>query len=237
MTRRRFIADEVSGEHAALVGSHAEHLGRVLRAQIGQEFDIVADGIARAARITSVGPQRVEFALGEAVPAAAPAQVHLLIAIFKFDRFEWAIEKATELGVARITPVAAKRSDAHLVTAADKRVERWRRVVREASEQSRRTNPPELLEPTKLAKAIVVESGARIVLAESEQGTTLKQALASAAEPVTLAIGPEGGWTNQELDLFSQQGWVSASLGSTILRAETAAIAALAVTMAELAAT
>lgn len=234
MTRRRFIADEVSADRATLVGTHAEHLARVLRAQVGQEFDIVADGVVRLGRVTGVAPQRIDFALGEALPAAAAAQVHLLLAIFKFDRFEWALEKATELGVARFTPVIARRSDPHLATAAPKRVERWRRIAREAAEQSRRTSPPEIADPAKLASVLADGSGTRIVLAESEQNTTLKQAVQGAFEPVCLAIGPEGGWTNDELEHFSQAGWLSASLGPTILRAETAAIAALAVAMAEL---
>ncbi len=234
MTRRRWIADEVSGDRAALVGGHAEHLARVLRAQVGQEFDVVAGGTVRLGRITHIASQRIEFALGEEVGAAALSQVHLLLAVFKFDRFEWALEKATELGVARITPVIAGRTDAHLAAAAGKRVERWRRIVREAAEQSRRTQAPEVGDPVKLAGALGGESGTRIVLAESEEGTTLKQALASAVEPIMLAIGPEGGWINDELERFRESGWVSASLGSTILRAETAAIAALAVAMSEL---
>lgn len=235
MTRRRWIADEVSGDRAALTGGHAEHLARVLRAQVGQEFDVVANGVVRLGRITEIAPQRIAFALGEEVPAAVASQVHLLLAVFKFDRFEWAIEKATELGVSRITPLLARRTDSHLVTAATKRVERWRRVVREAAEQSRRTAPPEVSDPVKLADALAGEHGTRIVLAESEQGTTLKQALNSASQPLALAIGPEGGWTNDELRRFADAGWVSASLGPTILRAETAAVAALAVAFSELA--
>lgn len=235
MTRRRWIADEVSGDRAALVGGHADHLARVLRAQVGQEFDIVAGGIVRLGRITDIAPQRVSFVLGEEVPAAPPPQLHLLLAVFKFDRFEWAVEKATELGVARITPIIARRTDAHLAAAAGKRVERWRRVAREAAQQSRRTTPPEMADPSKLASALGEASGTRIVLAESEQGTSLKHALSSAAEPVVLAIGPEGGWTNDELKRFAEAGWTSASLGPTILRAETAAIAALAIAMSALA--
>lgn len=235
MTRRRWIADEVSGDRATLVGAHAEHLARVLRAQVGQEFDIVAEGVVRLGRVTGVAPQRIDFVLGEALPAAPGAQVHLLLAIFKFDRFEWALEKATELGAVRITPVIARRSDAHLADAAARRVERWRRIAREAAEQSRRSGPPEIADPVKLAGILAAVGGTRIVLAESEEGTSLKHSLASASQPVALAVGPEGGWTNDELERFSASGWLSASLGSTILRAETAAIAALAVAMAELA--
>ncbi len=234
MTRRRWIADEVTGDRAALLGRHAGHLAHALRAQVGQEFDITAGGRVRRGRIIAIEPDRVDFELAEEVPAAGLPQVHLLLAIFKFDRFEWAVEKATELGVAQITPVIARRTDAHLAAAARKRVERWRRIAREAAEQSRRTIPAEVSDAVKLVSALESENGRRIVLAESEQGTTLKKALSSPAGPVALAIGPEGGWTGEELKRFAERGWISASLGSTILRAETAAIAALAITMAEL---
>src|SRR5579862_5792938 len=138
MTRRRWIADEVSEKHAALVGEHAHHLARVLRAQAGQVMDLVTDGVVRRAVIASVGDDRVEFELGEELTSADLPEVSLLLAIFKFDRMEWAIEKCTELGVGRIVPVIARRTDAHLAAASAKRVERWRRIAQQAAEQSRR---------------------------------------------------------------------------------------------------
>ena len=239
MTRRRWIADQVSGNRAALVGEHAAHLGRVLRAQVGQEFDIAADGVVRRGRILSLTEDRVEFELGEAVATAPAAQVTLALAIFKFDRMEWAIEKCTELGVARIVPFAARRSDAHLAAAAAKRVERWRRIAREASEQARRVAPPEIADPVKLRDVLALAGEQRIVLSEAKTADSLRQ-LCSAGDyargsSIVLAIGPEGGWTNEELRAFAEAGWKSASLGNTILRAETAAIAATAVLMAEIA--
>jgi len=129
MTRRRWIADEVSGRRAALVGSHAHHLSRVLRARLGQEFDIVTGDAVRRARIASIQDDRIEFELGEEVPAATPLHITLALAIFKFDRMEWAIEKCTELGIARVIPIIAQRTGQHLAAAAGKRVERWRRIV------------------------------------------------------------------------------------------------------------
>ena len=233
MTRRRWIADEVHHNRAALTGENAAHLGRVLRAKLGQEFDISTGEKVRRGKIVAVSEQRVEFELGEEVAAAAELQVELLLAVFKFDRMEWAIEKATELGVAKILPVIAQRTEKHLTQTAAKRAERWRRLAHEAAQQSRRVSPPEIAEPLPLAEALA--GGKGIVLAESEAGKSLKQALTTAPLPVRLAIGPEGGWTDAELVLFDEQGWQAASLGATILRAETAAIAALAITAAELA--
>jgi 16S rRNA (uracil1498-N3)-methyltransferase len=236
MTRRRWIADEVSGNHAALAGEHANHLVRVLRARVGQEFDIATGAVVRRGRIVAIQDGRVEFELGEEVPVATVPNVTLLLAVFKFDRMEWAIEKCTELGVSRIMPVIARRTDAHLAAASAKRAERWRRIVLVASEQSRRSAPPEIADPIKLQEAVSLNDRAqRIVLAESEQQTMLRDALAaySGAE-IVLAVGPEGGWAEDELQLFQKAGWISASLGPTVLRAETAAIAAAAITVSEL---
>jgi 16S rRNA (uracil1498-N3)-methyltransferase len=236
MTRRRWIADEVSGNHAALVGEHADHLSRVLRARVGQEFDIATDMSVRRGRITGISDSRVEFELGVEVPAAAAANVTLVLSIFKFDRMEWAIEKCTELGAARILPMVARRTESHLASAAGNRVERWQRIARQAAEQSRRLAPPEIVAPVQLKDAVAAPGDTRILLAESEHAVTLSVALRAhaAGGSVVLAFGPEGGWTDNELDTFRGAGWVSASLGNTILRAETAAIAAMAVVAAEL---
>jgi 16S rRNA (uracil1498-N3)-methyltransferase len=239
MTHRRWIADEVEGNRAALVGAHADHLARVLRARIGQEFDIAANGILRRGRISTISSGRVEFELAEEITAPPPLQLTLALSIFKFDRMEWAIEKCTELGVSRIVPVLARRTDRHLAAAAEKRRDRWQRIAREAAEQSRRIIPPEIAALCKPKEAAVLEGHTRILLAESEVELTLKDALqrpSSAQDEdkdMTLAIGPEGGWTGEEEKLFRESGWISASLGPTILRAETAAIAATAIILAE----
>ncbi len=235
MTRRRWIAEEFSGNHAALTGGHADHLVRVLRARVGQEFDIATGSVVRQGRIVAIRNGRVEFELGEEVGAETILNLTLLLAIFKFDRMEWAIEKCTELGVSRIVPVIAQRTDSHLATASAKRVERWRRIALQASEQSRRTAPPEIADPIKLHDAVnQCGRGARIVLAESEQEIMLRDVVIAASGGISLAVGPEGGWTEDELQLFRNAGWVAASLGTTILRAETAAIAATAIVVSEL---
>lgn len=234
MTRRRWIADEVSDNRAAITGDHADHLIRVLRARVGQEFDIATGALVRRGCIVSIAPTRVEFELGEAVPARSPVNVTLLLAVFKFDRMEWAIEKCTELGVARIVPVVARRTDAHLAAASAKRADRWHRLARQASEQSCRATPPEIAAAVKLKVATSLPGARRIVLAESENQTQLRDVVSSAEREILLAVGPEGGWTEDELQLFQSAGWMSASLGPTILRAETAAIAATAIVISAL---
>jgi 16S rRNA (uracil1498-N3)-methyltransferase len=232
MTRRRWIADELQGTRAALTGAHAAHLARVLRARVGQEFDIATGSEVRVGRVISVHQDRVEFDLGDLVEARAIRPITVALAVFKFDRFEWAIEKCTELGAARIVPILARRTETHLAAAAPKRVDRWRRICHEASQQSRRAAPPEITDPIKLKQYLASESGSlRIVLAETEQQILLRDVVRG-EQQIVLAVGPEGGWSEDELKLFEDAGWQTASLGDTILRAETAAIAGLAIVAA-----
>ena len=234
MTRRRWIADCVEGERAFLLGSNAAHLFRVLRVKVGQDFDVVAGGVLRTAKVISAAHDQVEFQLGAEVASAALPHVTVYLAIFKFDRLEWAVEKLTELGVSGIYPVIAQRTEQHLAKAAVKRVERWRKLAREAAQQSRRITPPEVPDPIPIKRAAAETHGSRIMLSEMEEAISLKAALAELQPPLALALGPEGGWTGAEMELLTTNGWRSASLGHTILRAETAAIAATAVAMAEL---
>ena len=260
MTLRRWIADEFSSDCAALTGAHAAHLARTLRARVGQEFEVACGDQVRLATVSSVNEDRVEFTLGKEITSRDVVPITLLLAIFKFDRMEWAIEKCTELNATKIVPVIARRTEKHLALAADKRVERWRRIAREASEQSRRIAPPAIDDLRKLKDALLqIEGDAdnstviptegfrpsggicgssdgvlNIVLAETERTSTLTDILRdhNPLQSLALAIGPEGGWTDDELQLFTNSHCLAASLGNTILRAETAAIAALAIARA-----
>ena len=237
MTLRRWIADEVSENRAALTGDHADHLIRVLRARVGQEFHIVAGSVVRRGRVAAISDHRVDFELGERISeASSMPRITLLLSIFKFDRMEWAIEKATELGVSKIVPIVARRTDAHLASASAKRADRWNRIALQAAEQSRRATPPEVAAPVKLRDALNSPAGLRIVLSETETQARLRDVLLEhmSEGELFLAIGPEGGWTEEELQFFQKEGWISTSLGPTILRAETAAIAAVAIVLSEM---
>lgn len=237
MTRRRWIAERWDEATARIVGTQAEHLARVLRAQPGMEADVVAGGRVFHAEIATVTPDEVRFNLTSEVEAEPALPVTLVMSIYKFDRMEWALEKATELGVAAIAPVIAHRTDRHLALAAQKRAERWRRIAHEASQQARRSDVPLIHNPKALPEKIrEASAGTRTVLAEQERITTLRAIIEDAATaarnemPVLeIAIGPEGGWAPEEEALFDANGWRAASLGPRILRAETAAITALAV--------
>jgi 16S rRNA (uracil1498-N3)-methyltransferase len=244
VTRRRWIAEHWAEATATLVGAQAEHMARVLRAQPGMEADVVAGGHVFHAQVAAVAANEVRFNLISELEADPALPVTLVMAVYKFDHMEWAIEKATELGVAAIAPVIARRTEKHLAQAAEKRAERWRRIAHEAAKQSRRSDVPIIFDPAPLATRVRVESEAtngesgisRIVLAEQERTTTLRHALKEAmaaagteTPTIEIAIGPEGGWAPEEEALFDANGWSAASLGPRILRAETAAIAALAV--------
>ena len=244
MTRRRWIAEHWDEATATLVGAQAEHMTRVLRAQPGMEADVVAGGHVFHAQVAAVAGDEVRFNLIAELDADPALPVTLVMAVYKFDHMEWAIEKATELGVAAIAPVIARRTEKHLAAAAAKRAERWRRIVHEAEQQARRSDVPIIFDPAPLAirvraasEATRAESGTTcIVLAEQERTTTLRYALEEAVAAagtetprLEIAIGPEGGWAPSEEALFDANGWSAASLGPRILRAETAAIAALAV--------
>jgi len=235
MTRRRWIADRWTAATASLTGDQAAHLARVLRAEPGQIYDVVSNGFLHRAEILSVSEAEVLFTLHEELESDAALPLHLLLAVFKFDHMEWAIEKATELGIARITPILARRTEKHLAQSALKRSERWRRIALEASKQSRRTDIPHIADPIPLKQALAEEtSPTRILLSETEQTLTLTAALQAATSSqqetdTALAIGPEGGWTPEEMSLFTQHQWQPVTLGPRILRAETAAIAAIAI--------
>lgn len=237
MTRRRWIAEHWDEATAIIAGAQAEHLSRVLRAHAGMEADVVAGGRVFRAEVAAITASEVRFNLIAEVEADPALPVTLVMSIYKFDRMEWAIEKATELGVEAVAPVLARRSDKHLALAAPKRVERWRRIAHEAAQQARRSDVPQIYAPMPIADRVRLSpAGTRIVLAEQERTTTLRsaveEAVASAADemPVLeIAIGPEGGWAPEEEALFDANGWRAVSLGPRILRAETAAVTALAV--------
>jgi 16S rRNA (uracil1498-N3)-methyltransferase len=182
--------------------------------------------------VAVIQPDRVEFELGEIVVHPAMPPITVALSIFKFDRMEWAIEKCTELGVSRIIPVIAARTESHLATAAPKRVERWQRIAKQASEQARRISPPEISSPIKFKDLPAINADVRIVLSETEENLSLKDAIPQDANSILLAFGPEGGWKQEDITAFRDAGWTSASLGSTILRAETAVIAAVAIAAA-----
>jgi 16S rRNA (uracil1498-N3)-methyltransferase len=234
MARRRFFVDRVHDGRAELAGDEARHLSRVLRAAPGQRYEISDNHALYLAEIAEVTAQRVVFRMVEPLEfTAPPVAITLLAALIKFDRFEWIVEKATELGVAKIIPMDCERSEKGLAKAAEKRRERWQRVAREASQQSRRVHLPEITPPAAFTQAIAQPARFRFALEENPGAQPLLTAAMSSErrqrDTVALAVGPEGGWTDDERSLLARAGFTAVSAGFQIMRTETAAISALAV--------
>jgi 16S rRNA (uracil1498-N3)-methyltransferase len=234
MARRRFFVDEVRGGAAELRGDDARHLARVLRAEPGQKYEISDGRSVWLAEITEARGDCVVFRLEEAVASSEiPVRITLMPALVKFDRFEWTVEKATELGVERIVPVAAARSEKGLFEASQKRGERWMRIAREAGQQSRRLRPPEILPAVSFESALTESADCRYFLEESTAAPLLSclPPVRARASQVALLVGPEGGWTESERQEAAAGFWVPVSLGPLVLRAETAAAAAVAIVL------
>jgi 16S rRNA (uracil1498-N3)-methyltransferase len=242
--RRRFFVEQFDSQTAALSGETAEHLGRVLRAEVGQLYEL-SDGhsvwLARIERValSKRGESRIEFALVEPVAAREPSvQIDVLLSLVKFDRFEWCLEKATELGAREIVPLAAARSEKALIGAAEKRRSRWEKILAESAQQSRRLRPPAMggvISPEKAFAECAART--RIFLTERREAPPIREVLSAAtsgAEPgsrrvAAIAIGPEGGWTDAEIAAAGGAGFAEVSLGENILRTETAVLATMAI--------
>jgi 16S rRNA (uracil1498-N3)-methyltransferase len=233
MARRRFFVPEIRRGVAELTGPDAEHLVRVLRAEPGQVYELSDNHNLYLAEIETARKSLVSFRIHEKLDTpAASAQVTLMVALIKFDRFEWLIEKATELGVSAIQPIESTRSERGLAEAAPKRLARWEKIALEASQQSRRVHLPRIEPPFRLAKSLQFDANVRLLLDENSNAPPILDCLPAVRTPadhVALLIGPEGGWTEEERDQAVTAGWTACSLGETILRTETAAIATLAV--------
>jgi len=232
MARRRFFVDRVHNGHAQISGEPAHHLTRVLRVEPGQKFELSDNHRVYLAEVESARKDLVGFTIVEEIEAAPPAVgVTLLASLIRFERFEWMIEKATELGVEAVIPVETERASSGLEQAAPKRVERWNRIAREASEQSRRDRLPSISAPQSFEDALATSADYRYVLEEAGAPAILERLPGAkrTEDNVALLVGPEGGWTDRERAAIAQAGWIPVSLGRQILRAETAAIAGLAI--------
>lgn len=236
MARRRFFVPEIRRGTAELTGDDAEHLVRVLRAEVGQRYEISDNQRVYVAEIEVARKAVVSFRVIEELPQTPrAAEVQLFAALFKFDRFEWMVEKATELGVDTIQPFEAVRSERGLREASKKRVARWERIALEASQQSRRARLPAVKSAVRFQDIVRTELGVRLLLDEASSASPVLDVIEAAGrkpEPqdlIGLVLGPEGGWTDEEKAELEEAGWRACSLGSTVLRAETAAIAGLSV--------
>lgn len=223
--------DSIDAGRAVVAGARAHHLARVVRLRVGENVDISDGSQAWTAITESVDPHSVVFTTGSPIPpAASTPRLELQLALIKFPRLEWAIQKATELGVSVIVPITAERSDGSLAKAAQKRIERWARMAEEAAQQSRRMGPPTLAKPCDLDAALARPADLRLFLDFSGEPLRQKHVRQIPTDgTVTVLIGPEGGWTAEEIKRAQAAGAIGVVLGPQVLRAETAALAALSI--------
>jgi len=220
--RRFYLApDQFAADDALCEGDAANRLVGVLRLRAGDAVHVFDGcGHERAARVAEVTPRRVKLALLHAIAPLAepPVPVTLACAFPRGSRGDWIVEKATELGVSRIVPVAAGRA---VLAPGGGRIERWRRIAIEAAEQCGRAVVPEI--------GGDAPRDARMLVADPRATTTMRAALAGSPAPaVAVFVGPEGGWSDGELEALIARGGTAVSLGPRTLRVETAAIVAVA---------
>jgi 16S rRNA (uracil1498-N3)-methyltransferase len=235
MARRRFFVPQVRRGAAELTGEEAEHLVRVLRAEVGQVYEISDNSNLYLAEVEIARKSLVSFKILEELPSPpSEAEIVLVPALIKFDRFEWMVEKATELGVTEIRPFEATRSERGLAQAAVKRRQRWEKIAQEASQQARRVRLPAIAEAVSFPEATHLQAGVKLMLDEESDVAIWRcfPEMRTAIDRIALLLGPEGGFTEEERESANAKGWRSCSLGGTILRAETAAAAGVSVVRA-----
>jgi len=229
MAERFFVTPPIAGERAALADDEARHLTSVMRAKVGDEvvlFD--GSGTEFAARITSLHKHAVELTILERreISRELAFDLTLAVALPKGERQKWLIEKVTELGVRRFVPLITERGVAQPTEAA---LDRLRRAVIEASKQCGRNRLMEIGEPRSASECFAQGSAEAIRIVADSSGESLAAqpwfAARAAATPVIAAVGPEGGFSKEEVAAALAVGWKPVSLGSRILRVETAAIA------------
>ncbi len=235
--RRLFVpADRLAGPRLTLTGAPHQHLARVLRARVGDRITVF-DGAGGEldAQVVRVGRAETEIELGGRQIAAAPAvAITLLCAVPRGPRMDLLVQKTCELGVARLVPVVADRSLVRPVAEASRRA-RWERIAQEASRQSGRADVPIIDAPLPLAAALESSTlpARRLALVERTRDRSLRTELAGKEPAATaLLVGPEGGFATGEVEATRRAGFLGVSLGSRILRVETAAIVGVALVAA-----
>jgi len=232
MADRCYCPDPPLEGRLVLEGYEARHLSRVRRIGVGEVVEVFdGKGFATRARVESIGKNRVDLTvLGEPIAdRVAACRLTLATAVPKGERFDWLIEKATELGVARLVPLITERS---VVDPRDAKLDRLRRLIVEAAKQCGRNRLLELDSPTPWTTLARAPSGETRLLAHPGGVPAFAWRPIRRGAPVTLAIGPEGGFTESEVTLAVELGWQAVGLGVTLLRIETAGLAGSAAILA-----
>jgi 16S rRNA (uracil1498-N3)-methyltransferase len=245
---RFFVApDALEHQPVVLTGEQAHQIRRVLRMRPGERATLLDNrGSAYEASLVSYGDSSARFEIVRRWSATGEPRTHITLyqAVLKGERFGWALQKGTEVGVSRFVPVVCERNVVGDLDAVEQKRERWERIIREAAEQSGRARLP-VLAPAQTFEAVMQLKSSpvtpsnplRLMLWEEEGSTALRQALArcnfAGVARIEVLIGPEGGFTAAEADLAEQWGALKVTLGPRILRAETAGVVAAAAILYE----
>jgi len=235
MRTRLFVSGQlINGGELMLEGDRARYLGRVLRLAVGDNISVFnGEGGEWSARIDAMTKSTVTLSVGEqAEPGTESAlKIHLVQGVSRGERMDFVVQKATELGVKRITPVLTEHGVVKLDAArAEKRRDHWQNVATSACEQSGRTRLPLVDSPVALKDWFgnkPTEVDAELILAPG--ATTSLAGIAAPQTKVCVLVGPEGGFSHTEYEDASVAGFTAVSLGPRVLRTETAAVAALSV--------
>ena len=237
MRNPRLFIDQslTAGDRVVLKGNVAQHLGRVLRARAGDHIALFnGDGQEFTATVVNVSKREVSVDIGEAHFPSTESQVHTMLGLClsKGDRFDWGIQKATELGVGTIIPLQSERVDFAIPTdRIEKRVAHWKQIAISACEQCGRVKVPAITPPQSLGSWVHNVSAEQkwVLHCADDTGTSASDVTQGTPKDAALLIGPEGGLTDQEFDVASTEGFQLLQLGPRVLRTETAPAAALSV--------
>lgn len=238
-----FVASEaVAPPTVRITGPLLHHLRESLRLHQGEPLTVTDDrGIRYRTEIVEITAKQLIGRILETTTAPARTSPSLILAqaLLKGDKMDWVIQKATELGVDRILPIHAIHSVVKLRTdRADHQLARWQRIALEAAQQSECWSVPHIDDPATFSQLVTGRDtfSSKIILAERSKGTSLQTIPLPTGlhDTMLLLIGPEGGWSLEELSLALDQGYTAITLGTRILRAETAAIAAISILQARI---
>ena len=217
--------EQLLGGQLSLDGAAGHHLARVLRVRAGERGVAVCDGLAHHLTVTTVEGDRVRGRVDEVLPTGEPPHPTVLLqAVLPHSDFDAVLEAGTQVGITRCIPLRAVRSVGRVGV---ERLGRWRAVLRSAAEQSHRGAVPAIDPPADLDQALASVRDSRILVLDPAAPTPLTPP--AAPGPIAIAVGPEGGWTESELDLMRSAGGVAFTLGPRVLRARLAGVVAAAI--------
>ena len=196
----------------------------VMRMNVGEKFQIVHDSKVYTCEITEISKKDVKYKVifEEEYCVEKDYKVTIACSIIKEQKMDYLLQKATELGVDEIIPFVSERTVVNIDSKKDKKIDRWKKIIKEACEQSHRVDVPKISDIIRFKDIINIESDLKIFCNTTEMSKNLKKVLQDSKKcgNILIVVGPEGGFSNNEVDFLSNNAFISTTLGSNILRAE-----------------